>query len=326
MHQLGLEGMPRRVYTYLESMGWHGLNLLATIGAAVMAVSVLLFLVNVVLALRSREPAPADPWGADTLEWATSSPPPSYNFHPPPVVHGLYARWTDVPSGAPTGVSGLRPDRRELLATRILDATPDYRAVLPGPSYSPLLLAITATVAFLGAVYDVWFVPIGAGLSFLALVYWHWPGFEDHPHFWKRGRTPMSAPVLLDVSRLPTLVSGRSATVWWAMVLLLTIETIVFGTLAASYFYLAAFEPSWPPPGTDPPSLLLPTLNTGVLLMSSLWMRYGDRAMNVVTCAGCSSASPARSRWPRYSWCSRRSSTATCPTRGAITPTDRSCG
>lgn len=89
----------------------------------------------------------------------------------------------------------------------------------------------------------------------------------------------MTAPVMIDVSRLPTLVSGRSATVWWAMVLLLTIETIVFGTLAATYFYLAVFEPTWPPPGTEPPKLALATINTGILLFSSLWMRYGDRGM-----------------------------------------------
>jgi cytochrome c oxidase subunit I+III len=188
MHQLGLEGMPRRVYTYLDGMGWHSLNLLATAGAFIMALSILLFLVNVVMALRSEVPAPADPWNADTLEWSTTSPPPSFNFHPTPIVHGLYPRWTAA--DGPTAVVGLRRDRREVLVTRILDAEPDYRAVLPGPSYAPLLLAMAATVAFLGVVYDEMFVPVGGLLTFAALVYWHWPGFGDHPHFWEEAGKP----------------------------------------------------------------------------------------------------------------------------------------
>lgn len=90
----------------------------------------------------------------------------------------------------------------------------------------------------------------------------------------------MSAqPVLVDVGHLPTLVSGRSATVWWAMILMIAIEATVFGTLIASFLYLSLFEPAWPPPGVDLPKLALPTINTGVLLLSSVSMRYGDRGM-----------------------------------------------
>lgn len=89
----------------------------------------------------------------------------------------------------------------------------------------------------------------------------------------------MNSVSAIDVSRLPTLVSGRRATVWWGMVLLLGIETIVFGTLVVTYFYLRMFEPTWPPPGIDPPKLMLATINTGILLFSSVWMRYGDQAM-----------------------------------------------
>ena len=77
MHQLGLKGMPRRVYTYLPELGWGGLNLLATVGGVIIAVSMLLFIVDVVRSLRSAETAPDNPWEAGTLEWATSSPPHS---------------------------------------------------------------------------------------------------------------------------------------------------------------------------------------------------------------------------------------------------------
>jgi cytochrome c oxidase subunit I+III len=84
MHHLGLEGMPRRVYTYPEGMGWGTLNLLATLGAVTMAGSVLLFVVNAVASYRRGALAGDNPWHAGTLEWATSSPPPAYNHRARP--------------------------------------------------------------------------------------------------------------------------------------------------------------------------------------------------------------------------------------------------
>jgi cytochrome c oxidase subunit I len=80
MHILGLEGMPRRIANYAPSTGWSDLNMLATIGGFTIALSMLPFLWNVFVTLRSGEPAGDDPWEANTLEWATTSPPPPYNF------------------------------------------------------------------------------------------------------------------------------------------------------------------------------------------------------------------------------------------------------
>ena len=80
MHILGLSGMPRRIADYDPNAGWNDLNLLATIGGFTIALSILPFLWNVFITFRSGEPAGDDPWEGNTLEWATSSPPPPYNF------------------------------------------------------------------------------------------------------------------------------------------------------------------------------------------------------------------------------------------------------
>jgi cytochrome c oxidase subunit I len=86
MHILGILGMPRRIYTYPGNLGWNELNLLATIGAFIIAIAILIFLWNFIITLRSGEPAGDDPWDAFTLEWDTTSPPKPYNFLVLPVV------------------------------------------------------------------------------------------------------------------------------------------------------------------------------------------------------------------------------------------------
>jgi cytochrome c oxidase subunit 1 len=80
MHQLGLAGMPRRIADYAASTGWSELNMVATVGGFVIAFSMLPFFWNVLVSLRNGKVASDDPWEANTLEWATTSPPPAYNF------------------------------------------------------------------------------------------------------------------------------------------------------------------------------------------------------------------------------------------------------
>jgi heme/copper-type cytochrome/quinol oxidase subunit 1 len=80
MHELGLVGMPRRIADYSSAAGWQDLNIVATIGGFTIALSMLPFLWNIFISLRSGKPAGDDPWEANTLEWATTSPPPPYNF------------------------------------------------------------------------------------------------------------------------------------------------------------------------------------------------------------------------------------------------------
>src|SRR4249920_3397040 len=80
MHELGLAGMPRRIADYASTAGWNDLNLVATVGGFLIAASMVLLLWNIFISLRSGAPAGDDPWEGNTLEWATTSPPPAYNF------------------------------------------------------------------------------------------------------------------------------------------------------------------------------------------------------------------------------------------------------
>ena len=80
MHELGLMGMPRRIADYSPTAGWNDMNVAATVGSILIGASVLPFLWNVFISLRSGERVGDDPWEANTLEWATTSPPPPYNF------------------------------------------------------------------------------------------------------------------------------------------------------------------------------------------------------------------------------------------------------
>jgi cytochrome c oxidase subunit 1 len=93
MHISGLLGMPRRIYTYAAGQGWEIWNLMSTVGAFLIAASVLLFLINFFVSMRRKAPAGNDPWGGASLEWATTSPPPAYNFDVVPPVKGRDPLW-----------------------------------------------------------------------------------------------------------------------------------------------------------------------------------------------------------------------------------------
>src|SRR6201747_1743069 len=98
MHILGLQGMPRRVYTYQPEMHWHGLNLFVSVSSLVLMGGFLLFFIDVIRSARNGLPAGPNPWAAPTLEWATSSPPPTYNFALLPVVRDSNPLWEDLES------------------------------------------------------------------------------------------------------------------------------------------------------------------------------------------------------------------------------------
>src|SRR3546814_12802614 len=87
--------MPRRIYTYPAGMGWDTTNLIVSLGAFLFALGVLLLFINVAWSLKRGDRASDNPWGAPTLEWATASPPPSYNFAVIPTVASRHPLWED---------------------------------------------------------------------------------------------------------------------------------------------------------------------------------------------------------------------------------------
>jgi cytochrome c oxidase subunit I+III len=176
MHIVGLWGMPRRVYTYPVQMGWGPINLFISLGALVLFASFVLFAVNLVRSCSRGEPAGDNPWHAGTLEWATSSPPPSYNFSRIPVVTHAEPLWAERES-VPVA-EGLRVGVRELLVSTVAEARPDLRETSAGPSIWPLLAALAVGGTFLGSIFTPWAVVWGALPITVALIGWFWPKGE----------------------------------------------------------------------------------------------------------------------------------------------------
>jgi cytochrome c oxidase subunit I+III len=184
MHILGLMGMPRRIYTYLPETGWQPLNALATAGSAVLAVGVLSFVVNALWSMRFGAQAGANPWDAETLEWATTSPPPSYNFLHPPIVNSREPLWDESELGYVTGIPA---DRRDVLVTRLFDAEPDHLNAQPAPTIWPFWAAVSTSVMFIALLFTPWAFAVGMVITFVTLVAWFWPTTKP-----KEGEAPPS--------------------------------------------------------------------------------------------------------------------------------------
>ena len=173
MHIVGLWGMPRRVYTYPVELGWGNINLFITAGALLFFFSFVLFTINLILSARNGKPAGDNPWDAGTLEWATSSPPPSYNFTKIPVVTHAEPLWAE--RWALPVAEGLRVDARELLISSVAEAHPEVREKSAAPSIWPFPAALAVGGTFIGSIFTPWAVVWGSVPIAITLVGWFWP-------------------------------------------------------------------------------------------------------------------------------------------------------
>jgi cytochrome c oxidase subunit 1 len=161
MHIVGLEGQSRRNYRVIPGMGVSMWNFVETIGALIIALSVLVFLINAVRTnLRPRN-APLDPWDARTLEWMTASPPKEHNFDTIPTVHSIDEFFhRKYEEDEETGEFSKIASAEEVLADE--EAHADAHMHMPSPSYWPLVLAVGLPIVAAGLIFNYVISVVGA--------------------------------------------------------------------------------------------------------------------------------------------------------------------
>jgi cytochrome c oxidase subunit I+III len=276
MHFTGLLGMPRRVYTYPDGLGWDYLNLMSTIGAFAFASGVLLFVADLALHFRRGEKASRNPWNGGTLDWMMEVPPKDWGARSVPIVSTRYPLWQqenfleDVDSGR-----FLIPDapdlRRETIVTSVVDARPEQVLRIPGPNWLPFLAAVATGGFFIGATFHAWVTAgVSAVLAFVLILCWVWDTAEIPE---KNQRDAGCGYVL------PLYVSGPQSVGWWAMFITLLGDGTAFVSLIFAYFFFWTVHPQWPPPMIGEHDLLLPALAFPLLVLAVGLIRYAVVAL-----------------------------------------------
>ena len=171
MHFTGLDGMPRRIYTYDSEMGWDFWILISSIGSFALGFSVLVFIINLIVSSKKGEIASGDPWDARTLEWSISSPPPEYNFAKIPVVHSIDPFWVEKREGTKTVSGGSGEDD-------------EHDIHLPQPSYWPFVASIGLFIGAYGLIYSeaiagIVVATIGGFITMVAIYAWSFEPVND---------------------------------------------------------------------------------------------------------------------------------------------------
>jgi cytochrome c oxidase subunit I+III len=264
MHLTGLRGMPRRVYTYPADIGLDVLNLVTTVGAFVLASGVAVIFWDLVRP-KGRQPySPRNPWGAGTLEWLQEMPGKPWGIRSIPEIDSRYPLWDqpnferDVDQGRfylPDAEEG----KRETIVTSAVDAAPQQCLRLPGPSFLPLVAALTTGGFFVLGTYHLWSLAlVSLALAVCVIVYWLWTGTAIVPEKEQKD-------VGLGLS-LPIYLSGPASVSWWAMFITMLAVLTAFVCLVFAYFFFWTLHEDFPPDPSRGPGVFWPVAGAALLL------------------------------------------------------------
>jgi cytochrome c oxidase subunit I+III len=178
MHLTGLMGMPRRISTYPSTFGWDWLNLLSSVGGFILTMGFALVFADLVLQMRFGRRMGRDPWHAKTLEWATPTPAPSYNFAAIPDIEtradALSPREIGPRAAGGHGwLSFVRDDRLETMGVDIATGRPEHIIILPPRTFLPLVTALSTGLIFLSLLFkQYWATPFAMALTVVIFCFW----------------------------------------------------------------------------------------------------------------------------------------------------------
>ncbi|MBP2549887.1 cytochrome c oxidase subunit I+III [Neorhizobium galegae] len=234
MHFAGLRGMPRRVYTYPEEMGWDWFNLISTIGAFVFAAGFALVLLDVLRPKRNVPASPVNPWNAGTMEWLNEKD-ENWGYRSIPVVHSRYPLW-DQPDLRQQIAEGrfYLPDaetgHRETLVTSVLDGKPLQVLRVGGSSKVTMVAAFMLGGVFISLTYEWWWITILCAIgTLISILYWLWTGTAQIPETENRNAGMGQS--------FPLYVSGPASVGWWAMFITMVGDGTAFASLIFGYFF-----------------------------------------------------------------------------------------
>ncbi|MCC6436504.1 MAG: cbb3-type cytochrome c oxidase subunit I [Acidimicrobiales bacterium] len=274
MHIVGLMGMPRRIYTYDESTGWGPYNLISTGGVLVVVSGIAVFVWNVVRSARRGDPAGANPWGADTLEWAVPSPPSEHGWSVLPIVTSRHPLWDqdDLHSGDArlerfVQAIGRWPLRwRAAVVVGTADGRPQEVFRVADPSIWPLCTALGVVTIFVAELAKLrWGLAVGGVIVVGSAIAWNWPSPAD--------MTEAEEAAFEREHGVAVNAGGSVVVATWGMGLAILFVSIAFASLLLSYFYLRLENPQWPPPGVTGPGLGGPALAALAALTAAVSVR-----------------------------------------------------
>jgi heme/copper-type cytochrome/quinol oxidase subunit 3 len=258
-------------------------NLLSTIGAFILAFGVLTFVINLIVSWRTGEDAPDNPWDADTLEWATSTPMPQYGFRWLPIVRGRHPLWDqdDFSEGSEKqkrvveALAHYPVDWRSQLATSAIDAEPEEVFRVAAWSIAPLVVALGLMAMSFFLIFKL-VIPAVVSLivGVLGLLIWHG---QDYAVITRHTQEDEAFELETGV---PIRAEGSQGVTRGTMLLTcVTIFTAV-ATLIFSYLYLRIDVPQWPPMDVPLPDPVLPGIALVGLFVgggAAFWSARGVR-------------------------------------------------